>query len=398
MVSAQAGIEQVNALDRFRTLVADDDALQMELALADRRETFVAAACAAARARGLALGPEDLAPIFERDPLGLQPREPPVDRGPHWPSPDWLPAAVNGGADGTIGVDWAHFAGARLGEPFFTGSARRAWARPLNQLIRLRTSLDDFIAGNAPGTALAPDGLIFHMSRCGSTLVAQMLAALPDTILVSEAPPLDAIVMLAARSDWTEARRIAALRAMVGALGRPRAGESRYLVKLNASHALALLLFRRAFPDVPWLFLYREPAQVLASQMAHRGAELAPQFVPSGYYGIEDGIALPALDYGARVLARICAAAIEHRGRSGGLFVNYDALPEAVFSLVLPHFGIVRGAAEQAAMAAVTARDAKAPERPFERARPAIPEKAREAADRHLASVYRRLEAIARRA
>lgn len=398
MVSAQAGIEQVNELDRFRTLVAADDALQRELALADRPDTFIAAACAAAGARGLALGPEDLAPIFERDPLGLQPREPPADRGPLWPSADWLPVAVSGGADGTIGVDWAHFGGARLTEPFFIGSARHASARPLNQLIRFRTALDDFIDHEAPGGALVPDGFIFHMSRCGSTLVAQMLAALPDTILVSEAPPLDAIVMLAARADWPEARRIAALRAMVCALGRARAGESRYLVKLNASHALALPLFRRAFRDAPWLFLYREPAQVLASQMVHRGAELAPQFVPSEYYGIEDGIGLPPLEHGARVLARICAAAIEQEGQSGGLFVNYDALPGAVFSLILPHFGIVRGAAEQAAMAAVAARDAKAPERPFEGARPAIPDKAREAADRHLASVYRRLEAIARRA
>src|SRR5438874_313448 len=41
---------------------------------------------------------------------------------------------------------------------------------------------------------LRPSGLIFHMSRCGSTLVSQMLAALPANIVVSEAPPIDAIV------------------------------------------------------------------------------------------------------------------------------------------------------------------------------------------------------------
>jgi hypothetical protein len=36
-----------------------------------------------------------------------------------------------------------------------------------------------------------PDGFVFHMSRCGSTLVAQMLAVVPDHVVVSEAEPLD---------------------------------------------------------------------------------------------------------------------------------------------------------------------------------------------------------------
>ena len=34
------------------------------------------------------------------------------------------------------------------------------------------------------------------MSRCGSTLVSQMLAALPQNIVISEAAPIDAVVQL----------------------------------------------------------------------------------------------------------------------------------------------------------------------------------------------------------
>jgi len=109
-------------------------------------------------------------------------------------------------------------------------------------------------------------------------------------------------------------------------------------------------------------------------------------------------MSLPAPDYCALVLARICAAAVEHESLGGGLFVDYADLPGAVADRVLPHFGITADASGRDAMAAVTANDAKAPERPFDGAAPLIPPQAREAADRHLASVHRRLAAIAARA
>jgi len=113
-------------------------------------------------------------------------------------------------------------------------------------------------AGPLPG--LAPSGLIFHMSRCGSTLVCQMLAACGANIVVSEPPPIDAIV----RSGMGGADRVTSLRAMSGAISHVRSdGETRYFIKLDSWHARALPLFRWAFPATPWVFLYREPAAVM---------------------------------------------------------------------------------------------------------------------------------------
>ena len=230
------------ALDRLRALLAADEALQDELAQHEAREAFVEAALALAGRHGIALAPGDLAPLVAPDPLRLARFDPPQVRSAAWPPGEWLPFQV---ADG---VDWAHFAAAPTGPSFFANAARRALARPLNRMLRWRTGLDDFI-DHAPDPLRAPDGLIFHMSRCGSTLVARMLGALADAAVVTEPAPLDAIVDLALRGEWPQARRIAALRAMVGALGRRPAG--RYFVKLNAWHALALPLFRAAFPPSP---------------------------------------------------------------------------------------------------------------------------------------------------
>ncbi len=100
---------------------------------------------------------------------------------------------------------------------------------------------------------------------------------------------------------------------MVAAFGRKRSGRERhYVVKLDCWHTLALPLFRRAFPDVPWVFLYRDPVEVLVSQMRQRGMQMVPQYLPPGFYGIADTDATMDEDYCARVLGVICRAALDH--------------------------------------------------------------------------------------
>jgi hypothetical protein len=79
----------------------------------------------------------------------------------------------------------------------------------------------------------------------------------------------------------------------------------------------------------------------------------------------------------------------------GGLMIDYRELPEAVTSRIMPHFGIAAGAAERAAMAAAAARDAKAPAREFAADGAAkqreASEAVRQAAERHLDEIHRRL-------
>lgn len=246
--------------------------------------------------------------------------------------------------------------------------------------------------------SLAPSGFIFHMSRCGSTLVSQMLAALPHTIAISEAAPIDAIVQLSRAWPGLPAERhVEHLVAMLAAFGRRRAGSERHsFVKLDSWHALALPLFRRAFPSVPWLFLYREPVEVLVSQMRQRGTQMVAEIVPPSLYGIDDAGGMRAEDYCARVLNRICTAVVDNYGEGGGLLVNYRELPDAIWSRILPHFGVACGDDERAAMNRVARYDAKAPSFEFTddtatKQREAT-DLVRAAAERQLGDVYRCLE------
>ena len=377
-------------------MILADEALAARLGKTVDTDVFIARVVQEAREHGLTLGADLLRPATHHAPIGLSRWTTHAVAGAAWPPPSWLPVQVAAQGE-QIAVDWAWFGAAPLTAPFFEDSLRRAMALPLNRLFRYRTLLADFVAGAATAESLAPNGFIFHMSRCGSTLTAQMIAALPRTIIVSEAAPIDAVVQIGGLSPQAREDRLAdLLRAMIAAYGRRRTGEERrFVLKLDAWHTLALPLFRRAFPTVPWVFLYRDPVEVLVSQLRQPGAQMIPEFVPTGFYGIESFDHTHA--YYARVLGRICEAALD-KHRDGGLLVNYRELPQAVFAAVLPHFGIVCSDSEREIMKEAARRDAKAPHLAFVDDSAAKQEAAtasiRALAERHLGAVYRGLEGL----
>ena len=389
------------ALQNFAALVMADAALAARLAAIEDGRGFVAEAIRCAAALGISLSETDLLNAARPDPLGLGRWSNPILAGSVLPPRDWLPIGVTA-ASGTLQVDWARFGAKPLRAPFYEEAVRHALSLPFNRSFRYRTGLHDLAAQPLTAESLTPSGFIFHMSRCGSTLAAQMLAALPDSIVISEAAPIDAVVQLARGQSGDDAIR--ALRAMVAAFGRKRSGqERRYVIKLDCWHTLALPLFRRAFPDVPWVFLYRDPVEVLVSQMRQRGMQMVPQFLPPSYYGIAADESALDEDYCARVLGAVCRAVIdchetEGQETDGGLVLNYRELPDAIGTAVLAHFGIVCSEAERDSMRQVALQDAKSPGMPFagdtETKQRAATAEIRRAADRHLREIYDRLEAL----
>jgi gluconate kinase len=281
-------------------------------------------------------------------------------------------------------VEWCWTDGLAFTDPFFVQTVERAFRTPYSLLFRRETPLD----GLEPG--LEPSGFVLHVSRCGSTLVSQMLASVPQHLVLSEPVPVEHIL----GSPASEADRVRWLRGIVSALGRPRKGDGRgYVLKLDAWHACHLGTIRRAFPAVPWVFLFREPVQVLASHFRHRGAHMVPGAIDPALFGLDrhEIARMPSEEYCARVLAAICRAALEHHDEQA-LFVDYRELPSAVLERVLPALGLECDAAERASMEAVTRLDAKNPVLPFSDdstalARQASPE-LREAAERWVRPLY----------
>jgi hypothetical protein len=228
-----------------------------------------------------------------------------------------------------------------------------------------------------------------------------MLAALARNIVVSEASPIDAVVQARhLRPDLSEEQHAAWLAAMVGAFGQVRSGEERhFFVKLDAWHTLALPLFRRAFPTVPWIFLYRDPVEVLVSQIRQRGIHMIPGMIGPDLFDIappQDASAPE--DYCAQVLGRICDGALDHCAEHTALLVNYRQLPSAVWTAIMPHVGVTCSDEDRALMTQAARYDAKSPH--FEFAADSAAKQAaataaiRAAAATRLGERYDRLEAL----
>ena len=89
-------------------------------------------------------------------------------------------------------MDWCHLGDLRFTAPFFEQTIGAAMQHPFNLLFGHTTPLAAIAdEANACRSDLKLSGLIFHMSRCGSTVVSRMLAALPRNVVLSEPAPVD---------------------------------------------------------------------------------------------------------------------------------------------------------------------------------------------------------------
>jgi hypothetical protein len=301
-------------------------------------------------------------------------------------------------------IDWVLLGEQRPTEPFFEQTVGYAMHHPFNMLFRHRTPIEALKELQMINPGLPPKGFIFHMSRCGSTLVSQMLASLPRNIVLSEAPPIDAVLRsYAYYPDITDEQRINWLRLMVSALGQKRhEAEEHLFIKFDSWHTLDLPLIERAFPGVPWIFLYREPLEVMASHLRSRGGQMLPGYIKPEWLGLDmESVSRLSLDeYCARVLAKFCQSALQYKDTGRSMLVNYRQLPEVFFSSLLDHFQVSYTEDELARMRRAAQFNAKSPGMTFtsdsaDKQR-LVPDEVRQLAARWVGPIYEELEAVRR--
>ena len=184
----------------------------------------------------------------------------------------------------------------------------------------------------------APAGIIFHVARCGSTLIAQLLKQHQDCVVYAEPLPINELLL----PPYTCPRHelVAALRSL-GAAFAQHAGKP-YVLKLSSWNTLFCDLVAEAFPDTPWILSLRDPVEVGVSLLAQPpgwmqgatgpGAELRRRVDP-------EAASRSPEDFVARLYGAFCEAACRLDPNRGKL-VRYEALPAAVWEAVAPHFSL----------------------------------------------------------
>ena len=267
----------------------------------------------------------------------------------------WTPVALNL-AQPPGSIDWGDLRGTRFREPFFDQTVE-TWAGGESARL-IRTDLAPLLELGET-TSLSPAALIFHLSRCGSTLLSRLLGTIPGVLAISEPAPLNSFLLGKAQlGDAETVSRL--LRGLVRALGQKRFGdETRYVLKLSSWNVAHLGLYRQAFPAARIIWLQRAPGAVLASLLRE----------PAGWARLQPGQPSAAAETYRQALASYLKAALD-TDPDKTLYLDYAELPDAVWTRVAPFLGWVLDQTDIARMQQEAGFDAKQPERrAFDRAR-----------------------------
>ncbi len=287
-------------------------------------------------------------------------------------------------------------------EPFFDQSIHQFLQR--NPCESRTIPFEELAELNAKNPAREPSGFIFHLSRCGSTLIAQMLASLPQFVVLSEPAILETLL----RNRYqpvpeSQERQVWLLKNVIQALVNHRDDWKGAFIKFSPRAILDYRLITEAYPSVPRIFVYREPVEVLVSLSGSQVEQLPP--------GLENADLLcegpdairmmrPA-EFWARVVAGQCAAALEMSASSNPLLINYSQLPEAVWTKLTSFCGTSLFDGDVKRMQEVLRRSAKDPGKLFrdDRAakRAAATAETQAAASRFVQPCYDRLESLRQR-
>lgn len=203
----------------------------------------------------------------------------------------------------------------------------------------------------------APAGVILHVGRCGSTLLSQLLKQQGSVTVYAEPLPLNEL--LAPPHKWPRNELVAAVRSLGAAFAQHARGP--YVLKCSSWVTLFADVLLEAFPNTPWVFGMRDPVEVGVSYMKD---------LPQWLWGESDQ---------ARAFARIlnptqqvrskeehfarlfsaCCDAVAQLDLTRGKLINYEALPQAVWNTLAPHFLLSIDAAQQQRMLEASRQYAK---------------------------------------
>jgi hypothetical protein len=145
--------------------------------------------------------------------------------------------------------------------------AARTDVRPFSTDIELLAT-DIFDVNTLP-----PAGFIFHMSRCGSTLLAKALARTPRHNVIIEGTPFSEGLWSYLTNNWKEPCRtgpsdMTIIRNLILLTSRARnPGQQVSFFKFMSWNSVFIKLIMNIFPETPSLFLYRNPVEVLMSNI-----------------------------------------------------------------------------------------------------------------------------------
>lgn len=221
--------------------------------------------------------------------------------------------------------------------PFYSEHISAVRGQLLSALIKPKTALLPALNLSGLVKQVQPAGFIFHLSRCGSTLVSRSFAGLPKCRVLSESPLLTQVLLDGSLSDT---QRRAALTFCINTQGQLFHPEQHLLIKWNAWDLQFWPLILSLYPQVPVLLLLRDPVEILASQQKSAGYHMVRQPSRPLFRELSVPEEESILEYQCKVLRLLLGYGLEMSQRSQVMVVDYQELLPVIANKIANWFSL----------------------------------------------------------
>ncbi|SKC64276.1 sulfotransferase [Ohtaekwangia koreensis] len=232
----------------------------------------------------------------------------------------------------------------------------------------LETRLDVLTARDKlPGK---PSGFIFHTSRCGSTLLTRIIQKAADVLAFNEPQPINSLLVNYTKTGNTvtdlawEQRGNKLLNSL---LSTYLYTQKKVFIKFSSFNLLVLDRITKLWPDVPIVFLYRNPIEVVVSNLEKQGGFLSQRNNPMLKYILNQcNLDLPAHltneEYCVKMINSFFSIILHHVkniDRSDIIAINYETISPDTIPDILRFFKLDVTKTTHTAIAACMSNNAK---------------------------------------
>jgi hypothetical protein len=225
------------------------------------------------------------------------------------PLKSWIPYKLDLKSDDSLLCRWLNTFDKPYLDPFFDETISKCKA--LDQHILKFASVADLTVLNDWAKKVEyvePTAFIFHISRCGSTLVSQLLGMNEQHISLAEVPFFDDILRLQLKKNNIQGLDTGnLLSAAIKLYGQKRIGtETNLFIKTDSWHVFYYKKIRQLYPEVPFMFLYRAPDEVFNSHLKKTGMQAVPGLIEPELFGLDgmEILHMPQREYIAKMIER----------------------------------------------------------------------------------------------
>lgn len=226
---------------------------------------------------------------------------------------------------------WLHLGNELMTAPFFDQTISQCKSLPQNsKLISSVSSVSVLEPWAQQINSIEPTAIIFHVSRCGSTLLSQLLSLQAENIVLSEVPFFDELLRKGFNMGQMN-KMLPVLKSAVNLYGARRNNQQKNLfIKTDSWHIHFYKELRLLYPHLPFIFLYRRPDEVIRSHQKQRGMQAVPGVIEPALFGFDSNEVMQMNfdEYTAKVLETYMQAFITIlKIDKNSMAINYNEGP-----------------------------------------------------------------------